>query len=180
MRHELARERLAEARELRVEDPEQGLRRQLGHATGVVEHRPVRAEEGPVVGGLHEPHLGTAQDRSEHAVDEVTAEVRRVRVQVHHDVAADDRERAPHRIALSEGGAELRNELVLAVDLQAVPPRDLCRAVRGARIDGDDLVDERRLLVQRGENLEASGHLRKAEESSNPDVKRAALELLAK
>ena len=55
-RRDLARERLPEPAELRVEDAEQRLRGELGDAARVVDDRAVGRREGPVVGALHEPH----------------------------------------------------------------------------------------------------------------------------
>ena len=90
------------AGQLRVEDRQQRLGGQLGDAAGVVHHRAVGRGERPVVRGLHEPHLLIAQQRAEHPVYEVRAEAGAVRIGVHHDVPARDRQRAPHRVALAE------------------------------------------------------------------------------
>ena len=107
-RGELTGERLAEARKLGEEDPQQRLRRELGDPPGVVEHVAAR---GRSAGGGRSPSRtapGLGQDRAEQPVDEVAPEVGGVGVEEQHQSPRRDRQRAPHRVALPERRAEAR------------------------------------------------------------------------
>ena len=86
---------------------------------------------------------GSHIERTEHAGGEVRREVRRVRVEVEHQLAARDRERAPHGVALAQHRAELGEQLRLLVHLGAARGGDLGAPVAGGGVDHQDLVDQR-------------------------------------
>ena len=137
------RERLRKARQLRIEDIEKRLCSELCDPPAVLFSIPDAS-----IGRLDESDIRNLQQRAEEAVHEVRPELERVGVQVQDQIAPSDRERAPHRVALPERRAKAVDQLVFQVDLGAAGSRDGGGAVGGAGIDHDDLVDERRALVQ--------------------------------
>ena len=174
---ELAGQRLAEPGELRKEDAQQGLRRQLGDPAGVVEDVATRSQERAMVGRLGEANARRGQDRAEHPGHEVAFEVRRVGVEEHDDVARRNGQRSPHRVALPGGRPELGEDLVLLVNGHPVAGGDHGRPVARARVDCDQLVDERRNLVQRvdlvGDRADRRRDLAAGQDDRYPDVERA-------
>jgi hypothetical protein len=69
-------------------------------------------------------------------------EVAGVGVEVDHEIATRDRERAPHRVALAERLAEAGQQLGLLMDLGTQPRGQLRGAVLGSCVHDQDLVDE--------------------------------------
>src|SRR5918995_1475246 len=145
---ELPGEGLHEARELGIEEVEEGLGRELRDPPSAIQLHGLVALERPPVGGLHKADLGHLQYRAENAVYELGPEVFGVGVDVHNEVAARDGERAPHGVALAVRAAMVAHELVLRVDLGAPGGGHRCGAVRRVRVDGEDLVDQRIIAGQ--------------------------------
>src|ERR1700722_2556422 len=110
---ELARQRLHEARELRVEEVEERLGHQLGDPAAAVGDGLLALLERTPVGGLDELDAGVLEYRAEGPVDEVLLEVGGVCVGEHDDVASCGGQGAPHRAALALRGAVAGWELVL-------------------------------------------------------------------
>src|SRR5215210_8007672 len=136
-------ERLHEARELWVEEVEEPFgSKPRNPSSAVLLHGLVALERTPV-GGLDEADLGPLQDRSQNTVDELGPEVFGIRVDVHDEVPTRDGESAPHGVALAVRAAVVAHELVLRVDLSAPRCGHLRGTVRGVRVDGEDLVDQR-------------------------------------
>src|SRR5918995_1604203 len=147
---ELPCQGLHEACELGIEEVEQRFGRELRNPPSAVLLYGLVALERTSVGGLDKADFGHLQDRTQNAVDELGPEVFGVSVDVHNEVAARDGERAPHGVALAVRAAVVAHELVLRVDFGAPGGGHLCGAIRGVRVDGEDLVDQRispRLLV---------------------------------
>ena len=101
--------------------------------------------ERPAVAPFTNSARRARRQRPEQAVHEVRREVARVGVDEDHDVAARDRERAPHRVALAEHRAELGQQLGLLVAPRR-PRRAATSAVpsRGGGVHHEHLVDQRR------------------------------------
>ena len=150
---DLARERLLDRREVRVEQVQQRPRRQLGDAAAAVRERHVTDLERPLVEALDERQTGVAHERTEQTTEEVRPELLRVRVQEADDVAGQHVQRPPHRVALAQHVSELRCQAPLIVHLGAQVARDLCGSV-GRMIDHYNLVDHAEIseLEQRFEN----------------------------
>src|SRR5215211_7336411 len=127
---ELPCEGLHEARELGVEEVEEGFGRELRNPPpAVLLHGLVALERTPV-GGLDEADLRHLEDRAQNAVHELGSEIPGVRVDVHDEVAARDRKCAPHGVTLAVGVAVVAHELVLRVDLSAPGSGHLRGAIR--------------------------------------------------
>src|SRR5215218_4096471 len=141
--HEFAGERLHEAGELGVEQVEERLGRELRDPAAAVQLHRLVALEGTPVGRLDEAYLGHFEYGAEDAVDELGPEVFGVGVDVHHEVAAGHGEGAPHGVALAMCAPVVAHQLVLRVDLGAPGGGHLGRAVRGVRVDSQDLVHQR-------------------------------------
>src|SRR5829696_255790 len=140
---EFTGERLHEAGELGVEEVEERLGRELRDPAAAVQLHRLVTLEGTPVGRLDVTYLGHFQNRAEDAVDELRPEVLGVGVDVHHEVAMRHGERAPHGVALAVRAAVVAHQLVLRVDLGAPGGGHFSRAVRGVRVDGQDLVHQR-------------------------------------
>src|SRR5947209_11573417 len=140
-RRDLPGQRLTELRQLGIEEVQQRPRGELGDTAAAVGYRHAAALERPPVEALHVLHARLAEDRTEHAAGEVRAEVLRVGVEVADHVAVQDRQRPPHRVALSEHAADAWEQRVLVEDLGAVLRRDRRRPVRGGSVNHHHLVD---------------------------------------
>src|SRR5215213_2983753 len=110
---ELPCEGLHEACELGVEEVEERFGRQLRNPASTVQLHGLMALERTPVGGLDEADLRHLEDRTQNAVHELGPEIPGVRVDVHDEVAARDRECAPHGVTLAVGVAVVAHELVL-------------------------------------------------------------------
>src|SRR5215211_2961181 len=127
---ELPCEGLHEACELGVEEVEERFGRQLRNPASTVQLHGLMALERTPVGGLDEADLRHLEDRTQNAVHELGPEIPGVRVDVHDEVAARDRECAPHGVTLAVGVAVVAHELVLRVDLSAPGSGHLRGAIR--------------------------------------------------
>ena len=142
-RRDLAGERLAHVRELGVEEGERRARSEPVHAPAF----PFSAgggalAKGPAVEGLHERHTLLAHERAKQPGDEIPREVLGVGVEVADQVAAQHRERAPHRIALAQHGAAGAHQRRLLVHLGSGARGELARTIGRGRVDHGELIDD--------------------------------------
>ena len=91
----------------------------------------------------------SVEQRAEQAGDEARAEVLGVGVQEDDDVAGGRREPAPHRVALAQRGAELRQQRALVGHPRAAAGGDRGGAVARRGVDHEQLVDEPEPLQRR-------------------------------
>ena len=138
-RGHLARERLAEPRELGEVQIEVRAREQLGDAAAAVGvDRVADAVRSPEV-ALDEVD-GRGQQRADQAADERVGEVLGVGVQERDELARGGCEAAPHRVALAEHG---RVEICLRDHRRAVPAGECGGPVARVGVDDEYLVHER-------------------------------------
>jgi hypothetical protein len=151
---ELAGQRLHEPGEFGIEEVQQGLGHQFGDpAAAVGDGLLVTGERAPV-GRLAELHTRHRQQRAERAVHEVLAEITRIGVGEHDDIAAGHRQGTPHRVALTLGGPVSGQQFVFRVNLGAAGADDVRGAVRGIRVDHEYLIDQPAALVQPGHRVQ--------------------------
>src|SRR3954466_7032289 len=124
-----------------MEELEQWPRGELGDAPAALGSDLVANAEGPAVETLHELNAGIDDERADEPAREVRTEALGVGVHEGDHVAAQDRERAPHRVALTEHPPEGRHEAGLGVHLGAEATRYGAGPVPG-RLDDHALTDD--------------------------------------
>ena len=142
-------QRLDDARQLGEEEVDERPCHQLGDAPAALRLQGVALADRPLVEALHVLELRLDEQRAEQAVDEARLDVADVGVDPGDDVPVEHVEALPERLALAAEGAELGQDLGVAVDRHAQLLGDLDGAVGAVRVDDHDLVDERHLVHQR-------------------------------
>ena len=145
----LAGQRLDQAGQLWVEQVEQRPGRQLGHAPAArrLEHAAWPTDR-PLVEPFDELDALVLQQRADQPVDEARVDVADVGVDPGDDVALQDVQALPERLALAPVAAVLRQDVLVDVDRDAKLRGDLAGAVGGAAVDQHDLVKQRVALHQ--------------------------------
>src|SRR2546430_8237465 len=137
-------------RELRKEALQDRLRRELRDAPAAGRLKLVADTQRALVEGLHELQIRPHQKGTDGAVDELWMCARHVGVDPRDDVAAKDVQTFPERLALPAVAAGLGQDLIVDEDRNALLFGDLARAVLRARVDDDELVDQRNPLNEAG------------------------------
>src|SRR6185437_11104976 len=145
-RGDLAGQRLAHARELRVEDRERGAGEQVVDTSPAVGG----AAQRTAVEALYQLHARLAHERADQPAGEMGREGFGVGVEEADELALAHTERPPHRIALAERRTVGGHQLALLHDARAGLRGDRRRAVARGRVDHEDLV-ENALRAQRHE-----------------------------
>src|SRR5450759_43172 len=138
----LARERLHEPGELRPEQVQHRARGELGHAPSARRPQDAAVLERPLVERLDVADLRLGEQRPNEPVQESRVDVLDVGVDPDDDVAFQDEDALPQRLAFAGRGRHPGEDLVIEEYLRALGPRDVEGSVRAARVDDADLVDE--------------------------------------
>src|SRR6266550_5492590 len=121
-------------------------RGELSHAAAAGRLQLVADVERSLVEGLHELQVRPHEERTDDAVHELRVRARDVGVDPHDDVAREDVQALPERLAFPAVAARLGKDLVVDEDGDAFVFCDLAGPILRARVDDDELVDQRKTL----------------------------------